>query len=192
MYRCLLALILLCTPLGAQPTPVDAPTLELLNQGREDDSLLAPEQVRQLKPKSFPEATVIGYVVGSNDCIVGTILVEGRVCGVAEGSARVLRKRGWEKATADERVRLARLWLEEVQLGFGDTMMVARVDGFPPKTPFLPPEMAPMLSGAVRVVTWVQEPPGASMQRVFRKNLFWFSREGALAQVRVLERIQGE
>ena len=192
MHRYLLALALLCTPLGAQPAPPDPSILELLNQGREDAEFLRAEQVRVLKPKSFPEAMAVGYVVGSNDCMVGTIVFEGRPCGVAEGSARILRKHGWEKASPDERARLARLWLEEVQFGFGEMMLATRPEGFPAKASFQAPEVAPMMSGAVRIVTWVQEPPGVSLQRVFRRNLFWFGREGGLMQSRVLERIQTE
>lgn len=192
MLHYILALALLCTSLSAQPVPPDAATLELLNQGREDEELLRTEQVRLLKPKSFPEATAVGYLVGANDCMVGTILVEGLRCSLAEGSARVLRKYGWEKALPEERARLARLWVEEVLLGFGESMLQSRPDGFPAKTPFQAPEVVPMLSGAVRIIAWVQQSPGASLGRVYRRSLYWFGREGGLMQSRVLERAQGE
>ena len=164
----------------------------MLNQGREEEELLRSEQVRLLKSKSFPEATAVGYVVGSNECLVGTILVDGLKCSLAEGSARVLRKYGWEKVTPEERARLARLWVEEVLLGFDESMLQSKPEGFPAKTPFQSPEVVSMLSGTVRIIAWVQQPPGASLGRVYRRNLYWFGREGGLMQSRVLERAHGE
>lgn len=172
----------------AAPELPDAKLMTLLNQGREDNQILKAEQVRVVRPPSFPEVTVVGFVVGANDCMAGQALVDNALVGLIEACGIALRARGWEQAAGPQKIALAMQWLEEAQLGFGDTIVKVKPEGFGSReVRFSAPETLATLTGAVRVQVWIESPPGPTANRHFRRVLYWFGKDGRLLRSRVLD-----
>ena len=172
----------------AAPELPDAKTLQLVNQGREENQMLKTEQVRVIHPTSFPEVTMIGFIVGTNDCMVGQALVDGQLVGISEACGIALRSRGWEAALGPQKIALALQWLEEAQLGFGDTIVKVKPEGFGDRNVrFRAPETLATLTGSVRVLAWIESPEGSSARRRFRRALYWFGKDGRMMRSTIVD-----
>lgn len=192
LLRLSLWVILLCHLAAADPVKVpDAATLQLINEGRDGGSVVKAEQVRLLTPVDFPEATLVGFVSGSTQCLLGAVIVDGQLLNPREASGVLLRKRGWESASAEEKKRLAFGWLVQCQFGFGETMLERKPSGWPERdSRFREPEFLPTLTGSARVLTWVEDPPGLSTSRSFRRMMYWFGSDGRLLRAKVVDHSQ--
>jgi len=169
----------------------DAATLQKLNEGREEDKFLKADQVRLMTPSKFPEVTLVGFLVGPNECIVGKAIVEGKLISPGEACGIALRKRGWEQATGPAKIALATEWLEDAQLGFGERLVKSKPEGFNGKEAlYSPVEALATLSGSVRIMAWIEYPPSPSPGRRFRRSLFWFGKDGRISRIRVLETLE--
>jgi hypothetical protein len=183
--------LLLSVPVGAAPEKPAPALLQLINEGRPDEQNVTSDQVRVIQPESFPEATLVGFMAGSNECLLGRVIIEGKSLTPGEAAGVLLRKRGWESADATEKSRLAMLWVQDGLLAFGEKIVTKKPEGFGDKdVKFREPEVQCALSGAVRVLVWVEEPLGPSSGRQYRRNLYWFSKEGAVVRARVTERFE--
>lgn len=166
----------------------DAKTLQLVNQGREEGQLLKADSIRVVHPASFPEVTLIGFIVGINDCLLGQAVVDNQLVGTVEACGIALRSRGWEQAQGPQKIALAMQWLEEAQLGFGDRLVLVKPERFgDASVHFRAPETLATLTGSVRVLVWVESPPGSAPIRRFRRVLYWFGKDGRLVRSKVME-----
>lgn len=165
--------------------------LELLNEGRPDEQRVTADQVRVLQCESFPEATLVGFLAGPNECLLGRVVIGGKALSPAEASGLLLRKRGWENADQNEKTRLAMLWIQDGLLAFGEKVLSKKPEGFGDKeVKFREPDVQCAASGAVRVLVWIEEPLGPSTTRHYRRNLYWFNKEGAVVRAKVMERYE--
>ena len=194
MKRFLIAATFSLTVFGvalAAPEKPGPAVLQLLNEGRPEEQHLKADQVRLVQPADFPEATLVGFLSGSNTCLLGKVIVENRAMSPNEATGILLRRRGWENADSKEKSRLAMLWLRQGLLAFGDQVVEKKPDGFgDAETRFREPEVQCTLSGAVRITAWIEEPQGSSSERYFRRGLYWFAKNGDLVRSKVLERFQ--
>lgn len=192
MKRFLLGLCLFAAvPACAVPEKPAPAVLQLINVGRPEEQHLTADQVRVVQPESFPEATLVGFMAGPNECLLGRVIIEGKPLTPGEASGILLRKRGWETVDANEKSRLAMLWVQDGLLAFGEKIVAKKPDGFGDKeVKFREPEVQCAMSGAVRVLVWIEEPIGPNSGRQFRRNLYWFSKEGAMVRARVTERFE--
>lgn len=183
-----LSLVFAVSAAPEAPTPA---ILQMLNEGRPEEQMLKPEDVRISHPADFPEATLVGFLSGPNACLLGRVIVENKALSPGEATGVLLRQRGWETADGPEKSRLAMLWLRQGLLGFGDEVLEKKPAGFgDAETRFQPPDVLCTLSGAVRITTWIEEPPGPSSQRYFRHSLYWFARNGDLVRSKIMERFE--
>lgn len=172
----------------AQPTPADPKILEIVNRDRDDEHKLKAGQVCVLHPASFEKVLAVGFLVGQNQALLGKILIDDQLLSPGEGCGLALRAKGWESATAAQRSTLAMQWVEEVQLGFGERILTKKPPGFMDRDGrFHAPEVTPTLSGALRVVVWLEEPLMGPDYRRIRRNLYWFGKDGRMTKARVLE-----
>jgi hypothetical protein len=174
----------------AAPEPPDGNVMQLVNQGREEGQQLKADQVRVVHPPAFPEVTMVGFLAGSNDCLLGQAIVDDKLVGVAEACGIAMRSRGWEAAPGPQKIALAMQWLEEAQLGFGDTIVKEKPPGFGDRSVgFRAPETLATLSGSVRVLVWIEAPRSATAtsSRRFRRTLYWFGKDGRLLRSSVVD-----
>jgi len=172
----------------AAPELPDSKLMEMINVGREEGHLLTSDKVRVVHPADFPEVTVVGFLSGPNECLVGKALLDNKLVSPAEACGLVLRAHGWEGADGPARVALALQWLEQAQLGFGESILRSRPLHFGDKwTPYTPLDTLANLSGSVRVVCWVEKPPNGEPRRRFHKNLYWFGKDGRMLRAKVLD-----
>lgn len=189
IVACLLGCSLVAV--AAPVTPADPATLLLVNEGRDDDQKLKPEQVKIVQAPEFEEATLVGYMAGTNSCLLGSVVIQGKLLNPKDACGALLRKRGWETAAEDEKKRLAFLWLEHAQFAFGEKVVVEKPEGWVDREArFRAPEFTPTLSGSARALVWVEEAPGMSSSRNFRRMLYWFASDGRLVRSKVVERFQ--
>lgn len=166
----------------------DPATLELINAGRDEKQLLKSDQVRVIHPADFPEVTLVAFVVGSNDLLLGSAIVNNKIMTPNEACGLALRAKGWEQADGPQKIALAMLWLEEGQLGFGETIVKTKPPHFGTNwIKWSDPETLANLSGSVRIIAWIENRPNGSGTRRFHKNVFWFSKEGFLMRSKVVE-----
>jgi hypothetical protein len=181
----------LAAPCWAAPERPDPTVLQLINQDRPDDQQVKADQVRVVRPASFPEVTLVGFLVGTNECLLGSAVIGNQPMTPAEASGVALRQRGWETADNKEKTRLSLLWVQEALLGFGETMLDKKPEGFGGRdVRFKEPEVLCTMSGAVRVIVWLEEPPSGNNSRHFRRNLYWFDKAGHMIRGRILERYE--
>ena len=172
----------------AAPEPADPQLVQMINEGRDEENTLKPEQIRVVHPASFPEVTMVGFVVGSNDCILGQAVVEGKLVGPTEACGIALRNRGWVEATGAQKVELAMQWLSEAQLAFGDKILQEKPEGFGDRNVhFRAPETLATLTGSVRVLLWIESPPGVVPGRRFRRALYWFGKDGRMLRSSIVD-----
>lgn len=175
----------------SQPVPPDARTLELINQGREEEQWLKAEQIRVVRPQAFPDLLVIGFLAGENDCLVGQVVVNNQAVVPSEACGIALRAQGWEQLQGPQKIELATKWLEQVQFAFGEQIQQVRPYGFSERLAhFHPPETLATLTGSVRITCWVSEPQGKSTARLFRRVLYWFGRDGRLLRSKIMDRVE--
>lgn len=166
----------------------DPALLELINAGRDDKQVLKSDQVRVIHPPDFPDVTLVAYVVGSNDLLLGSAIVNNKVMTPNEACGLALKAKGWEQADGQQRVNLAMLWLEQAQLGFGETLVKTKPPRFGTNwVKWSDPETLANLSGSVRIIAWIEARNNGSSTRRFHKNVFWFSKEGFLMRSKVVE-----
>ncbi|MBN9417090.1 hypothetical protein ABS71_02200 [bacterium SCN 62-11] len=181
-------MILTTTLTWAAPEPPDAALLEKINAGRDEKQLLKADQVRVLKPADFPEVSLIGYVIGQGDCLIGSGLVDNKLVTPGEACGVALRAHGWEQADSQGKIALALQWLEHAQFGFGETLLQKRPLHFGTNwVKWSNLETVANESGSVRVIGWVELRPTPDSPRRFHKKLYWFSKEGNLLRSRILE-----
>ncbi len=182
---CLTAVI--ATATWAAPEQPDSALLAKLNVGRDEKLLLKANEVRVLKPADFPEVSLIAFVLSRGDCVVGSALVNDTLVTPSEACSVALRAHGWEQADGPAKIALALQWLEQAQLGFGETMVKTRPPHFGSNwVKWSNPDTLAQASGSVRIIVWVEMPPAPEAPRRFNKKLYWFSKEGKLHS-RILE-----
>ncbi len=165
----------------------DPSLLELINAGRDEKEVLKADQVRVLHPPDFPDVTLVAYVVGSNDLLLGSAVMNNKMMTPNEACGLAMKAKGWEQAEGPQKIALAMQWLEQAQLGFGEAIVKTRPPHFGTNwIKWSDPETLANLSGSVRIVAWIESRPGAGPRR-FHKNVFWFSKEGFLLRSKVLE-----
>lgn len=188
MKKILWAFCLTAAIAWAAPEPPDAALLEKLNAGRDEKQLLKANQVRVLKPAEFPEVSLIGFVIGQGDCLIGSALVDNKLVTPGEACGVALRAHGWEQADGPGKIALAMQWLEQAQLGFGETLVKTRPPHFGTNwVKWSNPDTLANLSGSVRIIVWVEMRPAPEAPRRFHKKLYWFSKEGNMQRSRILE-----
>jgi len=176
---------------AAPVTPPDPVTLQLVNEGRDDEQKLKPEQVKIVHAPEFEEATLVGYMAGPSSCLLGSVVLDGKLFAPKDACGVLLRKRGWETAAEDEKRRLAFLWLEHAQFAFGEKVVSEKPEGWVDReSRFKKPEFTSTLSGSARALVWVEEAPGMSSSRNFRRMLYWFASDGRLVRSKVVEHFQ--
>lgn len=162
--------------------------MEKINAGRDEKQLLKADQVRVLKPADFPEVSLIGYVIGQGDCMIGSALVDNKLVTPGEACGVALRAHGWEQANSEGKIALALQWLEGAQFGFGETLLQKRPLHFGTNwVKWSNLETLANESGSVRVVGWVELRPTPDSPRRFHKKLYWFAKDGNLLRSRILE-----
>lgn len=177
---------------GAAPvTPPDSITLQLVNEGRNDEQKLKADQLKVVQTPEFEEAILVGYMAGTNSCLLGSVVIQGKLLSPKDACGALLRKRGWETAAEEEKRRLAFLWLEHAQFAFGEKIVSEKPEGWVDREArFRAPEFTATMSGSARALVWVEEAPGLSSSRNFRRMLYWFASDGRLSRSKVVERFQ--
>lgn len=166
----------------------DPALLEMINAGRDEKSLLKADQIRVIHPPDFPEVTLIAYVVGTNDLLLGSALMNSKIMTPNEACGLALKAKGWEQAEGQQKIALAMQWLEQAQLGFGETIVKTKPPHFGTNwVKWSDPETLANLSGSVRIIAWIESRPTGASSRRFHKNVFWFSKEGFLLRSKVVE-----
>lgn len=193
MKRSLVALVLIlsfCSADAETLTPGQA--VRLLNRDRDSKSKVAEEDIRLEQPASFPGLVLIGFSKGNGTYILGSAVYSGRVVRPREVCAQLLAASGWDQADANERQRLARLWVDEVMLAFGEKVLedpAGFAFGRNRNPEFVAPQSLSFGDGGIRLLVWVQEAQGEALATSFRRCLYQFSGSGELGQVRMLDRV---
>lgn len=162
--------------------------LKLLNAGRAEEQQLKADQVRVVQPEAFPEVTLVGFLTGSNSCLIGRAIVDGKSVLPGEACGIVMRKHGWEAAKGEQRGQLALSWVRDALTAFGEQLVTTRPKAWRSHNPdFAAPESLCTLTGEVRLNVWLEQAPGQTESRQFRRQLYWFGPDGSLVRSRVLD-----
>lgn len=171
----------------------DANVLRLLNQDRSGDEKLTAEQLKVLRPESYPDLVVVGIGDQTRPYILARVILGQRSLVPRLAAGEVLRGQGWEKATPEERQSLGETWLREVMWSFGEAPLVDP-EGYSfgrrgiPK--FQEPKWYAFPDGAQRYIAWVQQPQrGTEVTVTFRRMLYHFDGTGELVLVKMLDRL---
>ncbi len=186
----LLSLLLLVLPAAAEAEP---DVLSILNRDRSGDERLTAEQLKVIKPPTFPDLVVVGIGDNSRPYILARVILGQRSLVPRLAAGEVLRAQGWEKAGPEERQALAETWLREVMWSFGEAPLESPegYDFGKGRIPrFEAPKWYAFPDGSQRYLAWVQQPQRSTEVTVtFRKMLYHFDVNGELQLVKMIDRL---
>ncbi|MBI3925253.1 MAG: hypothetical protein HY319_06905 [Armatimonadetes bacterium] len=180
----------LAGPAPGLPGFSDQQVLQAINAGREQAHQVEPEQVRIARPSQMADVTLVGYSKGDG-YLLGTVFLGAQSYRPEEAARLWLTGAGWTRTDAAARAALARRWVQEVMLAFGECL-IEQDPGRPFGAPN--PDFSPVLEradadGGVILVGWIREPSGV-LGDIYRRSLFHFGSDGRLVRVRMLDRFQ--
>lgn len=147
-------------------------------------------------PPTFPRVVMVGSFAHDRGCDLSGMLIDGKWI-TADTSVAGLKTAGFAAAAPEERQRLARAWVGEVEQGFGDSFVGALVG---------PPEFAFKVAGVaytpvaaridgpdVVVEGWVSDRAGMRYEFGYALVTYRFAPDGALKVASTKEfRVDGE
>lgn len=167
----------------------DQQILSALNAGRSAKEQLTAKSVRILRPEGLEGVALVGFLTGGRGALLGTVFVDGQKMAPGDACRVVLGKLGWEKASAAERQKLARTWVEKAQLAFAEELVTERNADFQSKDApkFEPPKLESTAAGGARLQAWIKEDSGTTSGTNYRKSIYLFDADGKMVRVRLMD-----
>lgn len=167
----------------------DDQVLQAINQGRDEEQRVRADGLKIVRPEEMPGVTLVGYSTGKGSHLLGTVFIGDKPHAPRAAAQVWLASAGWDEAAADERLTLAKRWVDLVMMGFGDRLVEVDPGGFGGSAPeFTAPVGRVTGDGGVVLVGWIQEASTTVKGKMYRRTLYQFGSDGSLARVKMLER----
>lgn len=105
---------------------------------------------------SFPKVKLVGNLQPDRGWVLKELLVDGRSYpgqDHSRGAQAALRSQGWDRATPEQRRKLALDWCTQAEL-FGQSVLRQKPEDFPSDQKFSPPTTTLSKDGVIRVEVW--------------------------------------